>query len=132
MIQSCRVLTRNLFRKLNNLYYKPHSMSVCMFVHFHPGHIHIEKFPSLNASSPLECLLKPEGRAWAASGGPCSPFGFEEAFKGGRGIQGGKRHSRGEFFHFFFNFSKFESFIFSYSSLGHGESKCTLGFKISP
>ena len=29
-----------------------------------------EKFPSLNASSPLECLFKPEGRAWAAGGGP--------------------------------------------------------------
>ena len=32
--------------------------------------------PSLNASSllecifPLECLFKPEGRAWAAGGGP--------------------------------------------------------------
>ena len=26
----------------------------------------------------------------AASGGPRSPFGFEEAFKGGRGILGGK------------------------------------------
>ena len=30
----------------------------------------------------------------AASGGPRSPFGFEEAFKEGRGIQGGKRHLR--------------------------------------
>ena len=29
-----------------------------------------QKFPSLNASSPLECLFKPEGRVWAAEGGP--------------------------------------------------------------
>ena len=28
------------------------------------------KFPSLNASSPLKCLFKPKGRAWAAGGGP--------------------------------------------------------------
>ena len=32
----------------------------------------------------------------AASGGPRSPFGFEEAFKEGRCIQGGKMHSRRE------------------------------------
>ena len=32
----------------------------------------------------------------AASGGQRSPFGFEEAFKGGRCIQGGKIHSRRE------------------------------------
>ena len=29
-----------------------------------------EKFPSLNASSPIEYLFKPKGRAWAAGGGP--------------------------------------------------------------
>ena len=39
-------------------------MSVCLVVRF------FEKFPSLNASSLLECLFKPEGRAWAAGGGP--------------------------------------------------------------
>ena len=27
---------------------------------------------------------------------PCSPFGFEEVFKEGKGIQGGKRHSTRE------------------------------------
>ena len=32
----------------------------------------------------------------AASGGPRSPFGFEEAFKEGRCIQGGEMHSRRE------------------------------------
>ena len=32
-------------------------------------------------------------RLRAASGGPRSPFGFEEAFKEGRSIQGGKKHS---------------------------------------
>ena len=32
----------------------------------------------------------------AASGGQRSPFGFEEAFKGGSCIQGGKMHSRRE------------------------------------
>ena len=73
-------------------------------------------------------------RLRAASGGPRSPFGFEEAFKGGRGIQGGKRHSRREIFQkkIFFIFSKFESFIFLYSSLGHEESIGTLGLKIGP
>ena len=63
-------------------------------------------------------------RLRAASGGPRSPFGFEEAFKGGRGIQGGKC------FKFFFHFSKFETLIFLYSSLSHGESIDTLGSKI--
>ena len=37
---------------------------VCGYVRF------FEKFPSLNASSLLECLFKPEERAWAAKGGP--------------------------------------------------------------
>ena len=63
----------------------------------------------------------------AASGGPRSPFGYEEAFKGGRGIQGGKFFKK-----IFFNFSKFQNFIFLYSSLGHKESIGTLGFKIGP
>ena len=35
------------------------------------------------------CLLITRYRA-AASGGPLSPFGFEEAFKEGQCIQGGK------------------------------------------
>ena len=39
----------------------------------------------------------------AASGGPRSPFGFEEAFKGGRGIQGGKFFKK-NFFSIFRNF----------------------------
>ena len=45
------------------LYHKAHSMSVCHGVHF------FEKLPSLNASSPLECIFKPEGRALATGGG---------------------------------------------------------------
>ena len=45
----------------------------------------------------------------------------EETFKEGIGILGGK------YFHFFI--SKCENFIFSQSSLGHGESIGTDGFK---
>ena len=46
-------------------------------------------------------------RFMAAFGGPRSPFGFEEAFNGGRGIQGGK------FFKFFFIFRNLKIFYFS-------------------
>ena len=74
------------------------------------------------------CYLLPFAytRYRAASGGPRSPFGFEEAFKGGRGIQGGKSLKK------FSYFSKSENFIFLYSSLGHGESIGTFAFKIGP
>ena len=43
----------------------------------------------------------------ATSGGPRLPFGFEEAFKEGRGIQGEKFFKK-----FFSNFLKLEIFIF--------------------
>ena len=39
--------------------------TVCLYVC-----LLFEKFSSVNASSLLKCLLKPEGRAWAAGGGP--------------------------------------------------------------
>ena len=71
----------------------------------------------------------------AASGGQRSPFGFEEAFKGGRGIQGGKRHSRREIIKKFKNFQIFFRnlkffFIVLKDSPCHKVSKNTLGGQI--
>ena len=89
------------FRKndTKDIYNKAHCM-LCLFVWVYPCHIYgpilkprvpmdspwqgwqekykisklKKKIPSLNASSPLECLFIPEGRAWAAGGGPEASF----------------------------------------------------------
>ena len=52
----------------------------------------------------------------AASGGPRSPFGFEEAFKGGRGIQGGKFFKK--IFFQLFKILRFYNFVFIPGSWG--------------
>ena len=115
-----------------------------------PFHIHAGIFRKVYCRICLQDLeLLASGPPTVA---PCLPFGFEEAFKEGRGIQGGKSIQGGKeafkegkgilggkflvqtkrlqkFLNFFL---KFESFIFFQLSMGHGESIGTLGFKIHP